>query len=546
MALLSDDHRVQTDFLFALRTFADTREKEQNWQGFCLYCMEIAATTLRVYQTEMKKDPKGLSPVELAKMDKVQSALTARRIKGVASGTAQAQEVSELVASLKGKNTSAAVTAENARLRQDIANLSKQLADSQALLTKARSDIDTELAGIKAICLDGSAKSSASGAQAAECARILGEMKAASLQGMADTQKILQEILAKTADATNKNSVQRLLAVVSGRLGSADGAEVERILATLTRVQDELRDLKTKEASWAGEKANLEVEISALRARTVSVSAESLAAAKKMNECFTPNLKNMKHVPDTTAFEALGSDFPGEFGIALKEFFVSARDIGLVCSSINEIQSKGFLESFQAQIEFLEGKRVPISLKQMFLKCFNIDSKQDGITSIEEFKKVGFTNSKKNQKLTVKEDDIIVSYDNIGNPSNLVKIQKNIMDVEKESIVMFTKNLYVMLAISMHVIQEQNWTLMFVESTKILNHLEILSNEESKFVIDNIEKLKNIMQNDSAFNRVPLKLFCKGLYFYQGRESTMKNNCKALQKFVEDTTDDKLGDFIPP
>jgi len=357
MAFMSDDHRVQTDFLFALRVFADTREKEQNWQGFCLYCMEIAATTLRVYQTETGKSPKGLSPVELAKMDKVQSALTMRKIQDAARGAYSAPEITELVANLKGKNASGTFAAENTKLKQDKANLETQLRDSQARVAQARRDLDADLAAVKAACADNAAKAGGCAVQAADCLKILEEMKSASLKSLVETQTILKDIESKTTDPANSAAVHDLVTVVSGRLGSTDVAAVSANVAVITELQEKVKKLNEEKNAWTAEKARLEAELAGARAGSITVSQDSIDLLQKMGKYLDSSFQNANFMPSVESIEKLKGDFTGtsvQFGVELVKLLKGVRNYGMLMGGLSIITNQGFIEKFENVATFFE------------------------------------------------------------------------------------------------------------------------------------------------------------------------------------------------
>ena len=551
MAFLSDDHRVQTDFLFALRAFADTREKEQNWQGFCLYCMEIAATTLRVYQAEMRKDPKGLSPVELAKMDKWQSALTMKRIQDAASGAYSAQEITELVAILKGKNASGTLAAENTKLKQDKTNLETQLRDSQARVAQARRDLDADLAAVKAACADNAAKAGGCAAQAADCLKILEEMKAASLKSLVETQRILKDIESKTTDPGNLAAVQNLVTVVSGRLGSTDVADVSANMAIIADLQDKVKKLSDEKNAWTVEKARLEAELAGARAGSITVKQDSIDLLQKMGKYLDSSFQNANFMPSVESIEKLKEDFTGtsgDFGNSLVKVLKGVRNYGMLLGGLSIITNQGFIEKFENVATFFETQNLQTKLIQQFYKLFALEKKEDGLQIIRSLKENNIDSSKKKLFLSTIGDnlqslDIEMNAKTGSKIESIMKIFNADHEITISQLEMISKHLLLMcFALSDTVNYKHVNKILSICSNKMME-LGALKTEEFNTLMRLVPNIQFMFKKDDLLEKIPVNLFSSGIYMYDSTDVALNLLKENMLRCIESATKDKMDAY---
>ena len=551
MAFLSDDHRVQTDFLFALRAFADTREKEQNWQGFCLYCMEIAATTLRVYQAETGKSPKGLSPVELAKMDKVQSALTMKKIQDAARGAHSAQEITELVAILKGKNTSGTFAAENTKLKQDKANLETQLRDSQGRVAQARRDLDADLAAVKAACADNAAKAGGCAAQAADCLKILEEMKSASLKSLVETQTILKDIESKTADPGNSAAVHDLVTVVSARLGSTDVAAVSANMAIIADLQDKVKKLNEEKNAWTAEKARLEAELAGARAGSITVSQDSNDLLQKMGKYLDSSFQNANFMPSVESIEKLKGDFTGtsvQFGVELVKLLKGVRNYGMLMGGLSIITNQGFVEQFENVATFFETQKLPPKLIQQFYKLFALEKKDDGLQIIRNLKENNIDSSKKTLFLSkigndLQSLDIEMNARTGSKFESIMKILNSDYDITISQLEMISKHLLLMcFSLSDTVNYKHVNKFLSICSNKMME-LGALKIEEFNTLMRLVPNIQFMFKKDDLLEKIPVNLFSRGIYMYGSTDVALNSMKQKMLQCIESATKDKMDAY---
>jgi len=551
MAFMSDDHRVQTDFLFALRVFADTREKEQNWQGFCLYCMEIAATTLRVYQAETGKSPKGLSPVELAKMDKVQSALTMRKIQDAARGAYSAPEITELVANLKGKNASGTFAAENTKLKQDKANLETQLRDSQARVAQARRDLDADLAAVKAACADNAAKAGGCAAQAADCLKILEEMKAASLKSLVETQTILKDIESKTTDPANSAAVHDLVTVVSGRLGSTDVAAVSANVAVITELQEKVKKLNEEKNAWTAEKARLEAELAGARAGSITVSQDSIDLLQKMGKYLDSSFQNANFMPSVESIEKLKGDFTGtsvQFGVELVKLLKGVRNYGMLMGGLSIITNQGFIEKFENVATFFETQNLPLKLIQQFYKLFALEKKDDGLKIIQDLKESNIDSSRKRLVLSkigndLQSLDIKKNTRTEGNLKSITNILNSDNDITILQLKMISKHLLLMCFSLLDTVKYKHVSKILSICSKKMMEFRALETDEFDTLMHLVPKIQFMFQKDDLLEKIPVNLFSSGIYMYGSTDVALNSLKENMLQCIESATKDKMDAY---
>jgi FtsZ-binding cell division protein ZapB/molecular chaperone GrpE (heat shock protein) len=94
------DLHIKTDILYAMKAFAKSKEQQEKWPGFAIYCMEVTATFMKYYEEIMRSEPTGKKIVNLSNMCDL-SKLSQSVIDEFVTGTKRQIDVETLVKHMK-------------------------------------------------------------------------------------------------------------------------------------------------------------------------------------------------------------------------------------------------------------------------------------------------------------------------------------------------------------------------------------------------------------------------------------------------------------
>ncbi len=158
--IMSSDFHVQVDLMNALIAFTNNEHQLRSWNGFAIYCMEIAVGFINTYKTEMGSAPPGIQQDALDQKQMESSrSLTMRQIKEFVNGTRVNADLQTLLTHFKGtqnrhvttantastaaQNALTAETAAKIQAQNDLAVAQREIARINVELTAARNDLVT-------------------------------------------------------------------------------------------------------------------------------------------------------------------------------------------------------------------------------------------------------------------------------------------------------------------------------------------------------------------------------------------------------------------
>jgi len=223
---MATDSHIQEDLMTALATFADAPLEIQYWNGFAIYCMEIAAGFIQAYNDELGTIPPGITQAELERKQRESTTtLTRAAIKSFAKGTAVHPDVAAFLAHFRGHKHTAITKAEadKKKAEDDAAKALREALEARRARTQLERSIDGKLTAIQ---------TALAGVSAAQARELAGLQTSVAGLSTAQTRKLDQLEAETRAITAAVAEMERKRAEVTARfmteLGALKTAATER------------------------------------------------------------------------------------------------------------------------------------------------------------------------------------------------------------------------------------------------------------------------------------------------------------------------------
>lgn len=137
-AVSERDLHIKTDVVSALKAFATTREQQEHWNGFAIYCMEIAAGFMHAYKQNTGREANGQKPAELAKLSDL-TELSEAKIQGFVSGSKVHDDITKFVEAIGKGDQNKMLQEESERKAKELKKMQKLLDDEKKRNSEALS-----------------------------------------------------------------------------------------------------------------------------------------------------------------------------------------------------------------------------------------------------------------------------------------------------------------------------------------------------------------------------------------------------------------------
>lgn len=150
--LSTADLHIKTDIMSTLKAFARHENQQVNWNGFSIYCMQVAASFMHYYKKTTGKTPKGLDTKYLAQLsDLTQFSLA--QINGFTDDAHPViqEEVKEFVEFLDGQDASRRLREELTKANERIGALSQELKHEKNKVVAQVGKLTEKIAALQAV-----------------------------------------------------------------------------------------------------------------------------------------------------------------------------------------------------------------------------------------------------------------------------------------------------------------------------------------------------------------------------------------------------------
>lgn len=368
------DLDVQTDITRALKAFAQKQEQMANWNGFAIYCMQIAASFLAEFQNEFKghKQAAGVDPARLAELNRQQASLTILEINNYANGTIKNQDFLDFVGRLKNdslKEENKKMIEKISQKEAEINSLKSNQSSTERIYTSQMSAMKKQIENLQDSMDQMKMNLDTNTTEAKDVMHMF-------ITKLTDEEKnlnLVYELLQTKVNlfsSANQNEIIAILQILKAKVESNDAGKIGWIVNEKNSALEEKKKI--------AEKLNqTQKELENIKKSKTSVSDESKQILEYFNELMSTVEKldqaELERIISSLAnIDVLKNDLGDELFIIFQTLKQKLVDLSTFTFCLNYCFQKNVVNSLK-NIQFFDNQCSSAYLKSFLYQCLDVD-----------------------------------------------------------------------------------------------------------------------------------------------------------------------------